>query len=84
MTFDHRHYIRVFSVSKLICITATPNHLSNFFANNFPVVKKKNTISHTVLIRELKLVFMIKFSGDFLDAIRNNLCFEDSVSLESE
>lgn len=38
-----------------------------------------------VLIRELKLVFMIReFSRDFLDAIHNNLCFEDSVSLESE
>lgn len=31
-----------------------------------------------VLIRELKVVFMIrKLAGIFLDAIHNNMCFED-------
>lgn len=36
-----------FLVSKWICITATPNYVSNFFANNFPVVKKKKNLKKT-------------------------------------
>lgn len=79
LTFDHRHYIRAFqfqneSVLPLPPITSQISLQILFLSLKKKYCIKKIAVFHTVLIRELMLVFMMrKFSRDFLDAIHNNL-----------
>lgn len=72
LTFDHRHYIRLFQFQNEVVLPPLPIISQISLQITFLVVK---TVSHMVLIREHKLVSMIKkFSRDLLDAFPNNSC----------
>lgn len=63
LTFDHRHYIRVFQFQNEVVLPPLPIISQISLQITFLVVK---IVSRMVLIKEHKLVFMIKFSRDLL------------------